>query len=158
MSQITYLVGDATQPIGSGRKIIAHVCNDIGLFGAGFALAVANKWPGVKKDYQSLFEKENGASLGTVQYVVLDQRLIVANMIAQHKVRSRKNPKPIDYAALAVTLQDLARMALLKRASVHMPKIGSGLAGGDWRIIEKLISDKLCRSELGVYVYSLNSL
>lgn len=32
---ITYLTGDATKPRGNGRKIIAHVTNDEGAWGAG---------------------------------------------------------------------------------------------------------------------------
>jgi len=35
---ITYLVGDATQPQGEGVKVIAHICNDIGAWGAGFVI------------------------------------------------------------------------------------------------------------------------
>ncbi len=34
---IVYLKGDATQPKTEGNKIIAHICNDIGGWGKGFA-------------------------------------------------------------------------------------------------------------------------
>lgn len=34
---ITYVTGDATKPVGNGRKIIAHVTNDEGGWGAGLA-------------------------------------------------------------------------------------------------------------------------
>jgi O-acetyl-ADP-ribose deacetylase (regulator of RNase III) len=47
MSQthITYLTGDATAPVGTGTKIIAHVCNDIGRWGKGFVLVISKRWP-----------------------------------------------------------------------------------------------------------------
>lgn len=32
MTEIKYIVGDATSPIGEGLKIIPHVCNDQGGF------------------------------------------------------------------------------------------------------------------------------
>lgn len=40
---IHYITGDATIPIGEGKKIIAHVCNDIGAWGKGFVLPLAKK-------------------------------------------------------------------------------------------------------------------
>ena len=45
MLNINYVIGDATQPIGDGAKIIVHVCNDIGGWGRGFVLALTKKWP-----------------------------------------------------------------------------------------------------------------
>ena len=44
MNKIIYLKGDATKPEGLGTKIIAHVCNDVGLWGKGFVLAVSKRW------------------------------------------------------------------------------------------------------------------
>lgn len=38
---IHYLKGDATNPVGPGPKIIAHICNDIAAWGKGFVLAVS---------------------------------------------------------------------------------------------------------------------
>lgn len=43
MIPIKYVIGDATEPQGTGRKIIAHVCNDCGGWGAGFVLALSAK-------------------------------------------------------------------------------------------------------------------
>ena len=40
---ITYLIGDATEPVGAGRKIIAHICNDRGIWGGGFTGALSKK-------------------------------------------------------------------------------------------------------------------
>jgi hypothetical protein len=34
-----------------------------------------------------------------------------------------------------------------------MPKIGSGLAGGDWNIIEQIIIEELCKHDIPVFVY-----
>ena len=44
MTPITYIVGDATRPIGDGPKIIAHCCNTVGAWGAGFVMAISNRW------------------------------------------------------------------------------------------------------------------
>jgi hypothetical protein len=40
-------------------------------------------------------------------------------------------------------LDEVAQVALGENAPVHMPRIGTGAAGGDWRIIEQLVLDTL---------------
>jgi hypothetical protein len=42
-----------------------------------------------------------------------------------------------------------------RRASVHMPRIGSGQAGGNWDIIEELVDHHLCAQGIRVTVYDL---
>lgn len=44
-------------------------------------------------------------------------------------------------------------MALEENASVHMPKIGAGLAGGRWEIIEKMIRGTLVKENIDTTVY-----
>lgn len=44
MPSIAYRVGDATQPVGDGPKILVHVCNDIGAWGRGFVVALSRRW------------------------------------------------------------------------------------------------------------------
>lgn len=36
MKQLNEIYGNAAQPLGGGPRIIAHVVNDIGVWGAGF--------------------------------------------------------------------------------------------------------------------------
>jgi hypothetical protein len=40
-------------------------------------------------------------------------------------------------------------------ASIHMPRIGSGLAGGSWEVVEEIVEETLCRQGLRVTVYDL---
>lgn len=55
MTQITYLKGDATNPMGKGNKIIAHICNDVGGWGKGFVLAISRKWKEPEKAYRKWY-------------------------------------------------------------------------------------------------------
>ena len=97
--QIQYIAGDATAPIGDGNKIIAHVCNDIGAWGAGFVLAISKRWPQPKAEY--LKEKSlRSLTLGTVSAIQVEPRIWVANMIAQRGIRTQDGEPPIRYAAL----------------------------------------------------------
>lgn len=160
MAEITYVVGDATDPIGDGPRIIAHVVNDVGVWGAGFVRALSRRWPEPEAQYRRVFAESMekwGAfpGLDVVFQVKVGEGLHVANMIAQHGIRGRDNPHPLDYAALRRCLRTVGTGALLMGASVHMPRIGCGLAGGTWDRVEPLIVNHLCDRGVPVAVYDL---
>ena len=148
----------------SSTIIIPHVCNNINAFGAGFASQVAEEFPSVKMNFHML---GNTAKLGHVQYVsvaknsVHRHELIFANMIAQNKLLSQNNPRPLNYAALVYAMNDVRNhIQRIKQSNseidnieIHAPKFGSGLAGGDWSFIMNLIDD--IWNNIPVYVYAL---
>jgi len=156
---INYTVGDATRPAGEGPKFIIHCCNDIGLWGAGFVLAVSRRWPEPEEAYLSLDKRGQGYPLGLAQIVKVDEDLWVINMIGQEGVGQRNGP-PIRYWAIKQALKDVARAALeptyrgpYKAVAVHAPRFGSGLAGGDWNTIEQIINETLVAAGISVTVY-----
>ena len=133
--EILYIKGDATAPIGSGVKVITHICNDIGGWGKGFVLAL---------------------TLGAVQFVNVENELYVANMIGQHGIyKDSKGLPPIRYDAVRQCLKEVALFAIDHKASVHMPRIGCGLAGGKWELMEQIIKEELITKEIAVTVYDL---
>ena len=184
---INYVSGDATDPQGDGPKVIAHVCNNIGAWGAGFVLAVSARWPQPEQEYLAAYGKlaaararqtpaaghpllapfgaERGErldrdSLGTVQFVPVRDGLTVANMIAQDGVgRDGQGTPPIRYDSVGACLYKVARFCLDAEGgpvSVHMPRIGCGLAGGDWDVIEKIIELELVNHGVAVTVYDFD--
>lgn len=159
MSPIKYLVGDASKPVGSGVKIIAHVCNDVGAWGAGFVLAISKMSAAPENAYRSWYKARTASgtpfALGEIQVVKVSDDLYVANMISQHGLRSKDNPVPLDMVGLKNCLEKLSvfcRSSGLS-AEVHMPRIGAGLAGGRWESIEPIISSVLCDAGVPVIVY-----
>ncbi|MFG2126703.1 hypothetical protein ACGFNV_02690 [Streptomyces sp. NPDC048751] len=52
-----------------------------------------------------------------------------------------------------VALSRPADEALALEASVHMPRIGCGLAGGKWSRVEPLIAERLVKRGAAVTVY-----
>lgn len=149
--KINYLKGDATKPVSEGNKIIVHICNDIGAWGAGFVLALSKQWKGPEQGYRYRNDP-NKHKLGNVQYCAVENDIMVANMIAQHGTGPDKdgNP-PIRYDALKKCLQDVNRVAQEIQASVHMPRIGCGLAGGDWSKVSEIVEETL--EHVNIYVY-----
>jgi O-acetyl-ADP-ribose deacetylase (regulator of RNase III) len=156
MAAIRYIKGDATSPQASGVKVIAHVCNDLGGWGKGFVLAVSKRWPEPERAYRAWHRDRarNDFGLGAVQFVQVDPHVWVANMVAQRGTRpSRKNGPPIRYEAVDRCLTALADKAKELDATVHMPRIGCGLAGGKWSRIEPLITARLTDRSVDVTVY-----
>lgn len=159
---ITYLKGDATEPLGEGHKIIAHVCNCQGGWGRGFVLAVSKKWPQPEKAYRTSLKPHNETLLGLTQFVKVSDDIMVANMIAQkgygkgnldrHKKSKVKSSEiPLQYDHLETCLEFVNKQADYEGSTIHMPKIGSGLAGGDWAQIEKIIEKIFVDKQVFVY-------
>lgn len=80
----------------------------------------------------------------------------VANMVGQRGTRTGSGGPPIRYEAIEHCLALLAAHATELGASVHMPRIGCGLAGGKWSRIEPLIRDGLCAKGIPVTVYDFD--
>jgi O-acetyl-ADP-ribose deacetylase (regulator of RNase III) len=153
---IQYLKGDATSPVGDDHRIIVHVCNDLGKWGKGFVLAISKRWSKPEEIYKNSFKQEAKASLGDVQLVQVEESITVANIIGQHGIRSPRNktaPAPIRYEAVEQGLSSIAAHALETSASVHMPRIGCGLAGGNWNEIEPIIERTLIAKGISVFVH-----
>lgn len=157
MSAISYLTGDATAPVGEGARVICHVCNDIGGWGRGFVMALSKKWSEPESQYRAWHERgePGGFVLGAMQLVQVGPELSVANMIAQHGVHAVEGVPPIRYHALEQCLAALAEHATTAGASVHMPRIGCGLAGGSWPKVESIIEFTLGAGGVAVCVYDL---
>ncbi|NII24476.1 macro domain-containing protein [Pseudoflavitalea sp. X16] len=152
---IQYIKGDATAPVVSGNKIIVHVCNDIGSWGRGFVMALSAKWKEPKQSYKKWFQSKENFALGEVQFVPVSADTWVANMIGQHDIKNDKagNP-PVRYDAIKIALEKVALFAKEKNASVHMPRIGCGLAGGTWDKMEPVI-EAVSKQGVPVTVYDL---
>jgi len=151
---IIYLKGDATKPIESGNKIIVHVCNDIGGWGKGFVMAISKRWPKPEMEYRQWHKSQHDFTLGQARLVQVEPDIWVANMIGQHKVYKDENGNPpIRYEAIRECLQKVAEFAHEMAATIHMPRIGCGLAGGTWDKIEPIISCELIDKGIGVTVY-----
>lgn len=162
---IAYVKGDATQPIGDGKKFIVHVCNDRGGWGAGFVLALSARWNGPEQCYRWAHRYEpESFKLGSIQRVWVQSGIEVINMIAQKgygKANSRQHRSsdegdseiPLQFDHLEHCLQQVGDIVRLEGASVHMPRIGCGLAGGKWEDVEPIIERTL--HDIDVRVYDL---
>ncbi len=154
MKNIEYKKGDATNPLDNRNKIIVHICNNIGGWGKGFVLAISKRWKAPENSYRTWYQSKDNFNLGEVQFVQVEQDLWIANLIGQHKINKDENGNaPIRYDAVEEGLRKVADFASDINASVHMPRIGCGLAGGEWGIIEPIIRETISKKDINTTVY-----
>lgn len=164
-----YVKGDAAKPfrIPNTVTVIAHIVNNIFVWGKGFVLALDKNYPSAKTQYfayKALKRKPKPVDyLGDcllaydVSFTTPTVTTVVANLFAQHGIRSATNPRPLQYESLRTSLTTLS-VELTRRNEntfvIHMPRIGCGLAGGKWELVEPIILDTIGKS-FDVYVYDL---
>jgi len=155
---IQYLRGSATQPRGNSAKMIVQIVNDKAItWGKGFAAAVRKEWPQAQKDFTAwIFGSRPEFKLGNIHVTKLEENLELASLVAQHGYGPSLFPR-VQYTALEACLSKVATRAKERGASVHMPRIGCGEAGGDWDIVSDIIDETLCRESIPVTVYDLPS-
>lgn len=166
---INYRRGDASLP-EERPAMVCHICNDIGKWGSGFVLSLRRNWGRSEEAYRKWYKHwcENPTEgqpfeLGEVQFVRVDsiggdphmwkdEVVYVANMIAQHNVIPFESV-PIRLPALDKCLARVGEISptLHPDITLHMPRIGCGLARARWIDVEPLIEKNL--SHLEVYVY-----
>lgn len=159
MKKIIYVTGDATLPVGEGPKLLVSLSNDKGGWGAGFVLAISRRWKEPERMYRTWAHQGefDGVpfALGQIQLVQVADNLTVVNLIGQQGYWRRGSPPPVRYDAIRYGLARVRERALELGASVHMPRIGCGLAGGSWTNVEPIIEEELCAHDISVTVYDL---
>ncbi|UBV44774.1 macro domain-containing protein (plasmid) [Deinococcus taeanensis] len=159
---LTYRTGDATQPEGTDPRVLVHVCNDQGHWGAGFVLALSRRFKAPEATYRAWAKGqatgEEPFELGRVQFVEVEPTFWVANLIGPHDIARQARPTrvpPVRYDAIREGLNRVRAFAQEHQASVHMPRIGAGLAGGNWTVIEGIVQEELTGQGVRVTVYDL---
>ena len=144
---IVYKKGDL---LASDEKRIAHGCNCSGGFGSGFAKAVADRYPNVREGY---LYRHNSVTwrLGHVQIIGVGDGSgrEIANCATQQWYGRPDEGPYVSYPAIRQVIRDLVDSW---PDGFAIPKIGAGLAGGNWDIISKIIEEESGNVEVRVYI------
>jgi O-acetyl-ADP-ribose deacetylase (regulator of RNase III) len=145
---ITYKRGDVTN---ASEQLIVHGCNAQGVMGSGVALAIRRKWPWVYDAYAQL---QPPIRLGHVQFIETkpNSSQYVGNAITQ-EYYGKSGTRFVSYDAIDECMQRVHLFLYDNELidSVAMPKIGAGLGGGDWGVIEAIIKDRLADHNVSIY-------
>lgn len=141
---IRYIEGDLVKE-SDKFEVIAHCCNCFCTMGAGIAPQIKAKFPEAYA-VDCATPKGDLAKLGTISYTQ-NTNPIVVNLYGQFDYTGRRSGRmDLDYDALRSALKLMKEKFSGKMFG--MPMIGSGLAGGDWNIIEHIIEEEM----IGEYV------
>ncbi len=147
---IKYVDGDLLKLADEGYfDVIAHGCNCFCVMGSGIAPQIKAKYP---EAYAVDCETTAGdiKKLGTITYTK-NTTPIVVNIYSQYDTKGRRQGKmDLDYDALRSGIKAMKEKFSGKRFG--LPKLGAGLAGGDWDIIEQIIKEEM----MGEYVTIVN--
>lgn len=143
--------------------IIAHVVSDSARSWSrrGVANRLSTALPNTAQTFRAwAIADASNLRLGNTHSVTREldgETLVVISMVAQEGFGPRWESR-LRYDALKVCLQRVADIALSMKATVHLPRIGSGQAGGRWDYVERLISSELATRGIRVVVHTLPSI
>lgn len=137
----------------STSEVIAHCCNCFNTMGAGVALAI-------KKQYPRAFIVDNNTKKGDRKKLGAFTKSIgtptIYNLYGQYFYGNYGGKSPIDYNALEKAIVAMKNDLLANNytGTIALPRLGAGLAGGDWNKIQSIVEKHLC-SHWQVTIYSI---
>jgi O-acetyl-ADP-ribose deacetylase (regulator of RNase III) len=144
----------------SDCNIIAHGCNCFNTMGSGVARAIRAKYPEVY-EIDCKTTRGDRKKLGSYSYTPVydlsktpgdDNLWFVLNLYTQYNFGTEV--RQLDYETLANCLEALKTFcAKYPTAKVGLPRIGCGLAGGDWSVVKAFIEATF--PDKDIYVYYL---
>lgn len=154
------------------KGVIVHSVNCIGAIG-GLAGAIARKWPKNAEQYKAYVDRQKLPImlLGSVFDVNAAHNIVIANLFGQNRVGLHK--QQTEYAALIAGFESIANTFFkgndkklvdfgspfgeidmpIDLTDIYIPyKIGCGLGGADWNIVQEIIHKAFEKSENDVYI------
>lgn len=148
------------------ESVLVHGCNAQGVMGSGVAAAIRAEMPRAYEVYRHAYETR-GLKLGEIVPALVHRvdaalDMIVVNGITQD-MYGRNGKQYVDYDAVREVFNSTVDMCWQlyqdyengETMDIAIPKIGAGLGGGDWKVIEEII-DEETGADLDVVVYVLN--
>jgi len=138
----TTIQGDLLTFAKQGKfDLIIHGCNCQCQMGKGIALLIKQQFPEAYRA-DCATAKGDAAKLGTISVAEVfrsDFKFIIVNGYTQ--LHWRGAGVKVDYDAI----RGVMRMVKQRFAGTRIgyPKIGAGLAGGDWQVISAIIDEEL---------------
>jgi len=122
--------------------VILHGCNCFHVMGGGIAAYLKNKFPYIYK----VDKKTNYGDitkLGTISIAELNNNLLIINCYTQYNYDASQ--RQVNYEAVYNCLVNVQTLIKNNEQLVDLraPKIGCGLAGGNWKIINEMFDELL---------------
>lgn len=144
--------------------VIIHGCNTTNSPAGGFAGFCFEAYPEARLAHMAYTESGNSLDepyvpfpglLGSFSYARVSDKLVVANGYTQIHPGAGSLSYPA-IRAFSKSIVNCIELGLFKGIApkVYLPKIGAGIAGGDWNIISKIFEEEF-DGKVDAYVYVL---
>jgi len=154
-----YEVKDLIQAAKDGDvNVIAHQANCFCAMKSGIAPQIVSAFPETRiaDDETERGDRDKLGTCSMAQHLLpTDEYLTIFNLYGQYSMGTTKNHT--DYLSLRKALHNMGGW-LNDHDKVGMPKIGCGLAGGDWSIVSEIIADVLDDVDVTIYVLDENEI
>jgi O-acetyl-ADP-ribose deacetylase (regulator of RNase III) len=140
-------------------EVIVHGCNCFCTMGAGIAARIRDVFPAAFKTDCTTVSGDR-SKLGTCSWAKCQIRdrsgpgVLVVNAYTQYGFRQHIGDVVVDYDAVRGCMRWVVESGVISAtARIGMPKIGAGLAGGDWKRVQSIIEDELGDRDVTIVVY-----
>lgn len=152
---ITYVKGDLIKLAQAGEfNVIAHGCNCFCTMARGIAPLMAAAFHVDGYELEAPRYKGDIDKLGRIEGHPFSPYLRVYNFYTQYHWGLSGGPIPLDYDALHLCFRklkmELHQFGVRSTARIGLPKIGCGLAGGDWKVVSTFLDSELGGFDLTV--------
>lgn len=163
--------GDLIELAMNGEfDVIAHGCNCLVTMGAGIAPQMAKAFQADTADIdydfdlKAHFEFHRSEKLGNITWwnpnrdfgiKEAPENLTVVNAYTQYSYGTNHADgvsKPLDYEALTLCMRKMNYQFAGKH--IGLPKIGCGLAGGNWDLVKLIIQQELKDCNITIVIYN----
>ncbi len=142
--------------------VIGHGVNCRGGFNSGIAGQIKSLYPNVREEYLS-YHQNIGWELGDIQFVgcrdtfttstgIVYKNVIIANCATQDDY-GREDKLYANYHAIERICKKLRHYCKEENHSLALPRIGCGLANGDWNVVYEIYNRVF--HDINVKVYYL---
>lgn len=153
---ITYIKGNLLDPKWE-FNVIVHGANCFHTMSSGIAYQIAKKYPEAL-EADKLTKHGDREKLGSISVAATgkdssDSPLVV-NAYTQFTFGREEGMTYVSYEAIKSSMEEIYNLfGKGSEYKIGMPKIGSGLGGGDWAKIEKIINDVFSDKEVFIVEY-----
>ena len=167
---IEYIQGNLIEAfLNEEIDILVHGCNCYTTMGAGIAKQIKDYFPQAYRadlEFDKKFEypnkKDKSIKLGKCSYAMIDRFItidgiaynnegVIVNAYTQDTFWDKS--KMLSYDAIRQCFIEISDTVSFKEKVIGIPFIGCGLAGGNWRIVERIINEIF--TDRNIYVYYL---
>lgn len=157
---ITYITGDLIAAAQEAKdiRILVHLCNNIGVSGAGIIVPIFKTWPDAANLYHTISSLE--MKLGNLT-THKSGNVIVVNLIGQEGVGpDKRGEPPVRYWSIEKGFRKIRNIYDTYKKKGHKPRViaprlGCALAGGKWPRVLQAIHNGMPLGSYNLDVYTL---